>query len=257
MHRTRRSWRWSVLIVALLVFPVFSQPAEASCKNKTPDNGTAWRVGQQALPDSYRGIHGGISWASGTPVPISGQHINVTIGSKWNNTYWSQIGWQMGDLVRLPSGALVQTTSPTVYFEGIDAVADYRDVYGAAESLGRYEVSEGGAIGAYWKYIAWFQRAGVWYQAGYAELNGQYTQQDAWGEATDLDRLPPDYTCVQLSANTSTRHELGSPDALLLLTDVWHDWTTAYPMTADPDNAVNVYKYTSWSSYDHFDVGGP
>ncbi|OLC11458.1 MAG: hypothetical protein AUH44_02380 [Chloroflexi bacterium 13_1_40CM_68_15] len=169
----------------------------------------------------------------------------------------SQVGWQMGLLVQLPSGVNTWSHAPTVFFEGLDNVADYRATYGPAETQGRYEVSWGGVspTGRY-KYIAWFMRAGNWNQAGYAELDNQYSDANAVGEASDTIDLTA--TCIRLSSSSSNLHELGSPVALFLLTNGWYDWTSGFATTGGLDNG-RPYSYTNYSApnYDHLGVGGP
>jgi hypothetical protein len=225
----------------------------------TPTAGN-FTVGQGTASESYRGIHGGIGIVPSTAPPnVDDYHISVQISSSQSSSgpqteIWSQVGWQMGVLQRLPSFQNVYSSSPTVYFEGIDNIENFRDTFGAAETLGRYEVGEAGLTpNSKWKYISWFQRAGVWYQAGYSELDSQYSISNAFGEASDTIIL--DDPCLRLS-NVGFAHELGSPDALLVLGSVWVTWTTAIPTVLGGDNN-RPYDYANFGSFDHFTVSGP
>lgn len=251
---------------AFLVSPLIAFPALA-CRTSGgivyfPASGPNFEVGQFTTAQGYRGVHAGISVGSSSAPPNADDyHISVQISSSQSSQgsqfgeIWSQVGWQMGILQRLPSGSRVYSSSATVYFEGIDNVESYRDTYGAAETLGRYEVSEGGiSPTGRWKYIAWFQRAGVWYQAGYSELDAQLTQESAFGEASDT--INQQDTCLQLSA-AGASHEVGSPDQLLVLqSGSWIAWTTAVSTGFSPDNGL-PYDYANFGNYDHFTVSGP
>lgn len=218
-------------------------------------------VGQFTSSESYRGVHGGISvGGADAPPNVDSYHISVQISSSETSAgslygeIWSQVGWQMGILVRLPSQQVVYSSSPTIYFEGIDNVDNFRDTFGAAETLGRYEVSEGGiSPTGRWKYISWFQRGGTWFQAGYAELDRQMTTSNAFGEVTDT--VNQTDACLRLSRLGSV-HEVGSPDQLLVLTSGWIAWTTVVPTNFSPDNNY-PYDYANFGNYDHFTVSGP
>lgn len=229
---------------------------------RTPYNFVDFLIGQDTGTAITRGIHGGISFASGTPDPdpfnsTRRNKIGVMLQAKQvspvnGRDTWSGVGWEMGYLLTLPSPSRdVWSHAPTVFFEGIDNVSDYRDVFGAAEALGEYEVSWAGGIGSRWKYNSWYKRSGAWYIAGYAELDAEYTIATAQGEASDVDG---EARCLALSASNAAFHELGSPVALQLLTDTWRGWTSAFPRSLFPDNS-RPYVVVDWT-WDHFGVGG-
>jgi hypothetical protein len=231
----------------------------------TPAGLVNFVIGHGTATESYRGVDGGVAVGSGTqdpdPTETNGFHISSAISAQqyntlhWGNHISSQIGWQMGKLQQLPSGVNTWGHTPSVFFEGLDNVADYRAVYGAAETLGRYEVSWGGVspTGRH-KYIAWFQRGGVWYQAGYAELDNQYSDMNAIGEASDN----VNGACIRLSASATVLNEVGAPVALVVLTDIWRAWNSAIATLESLDNG-QPYKYWNYSApnFDHIGVGGP
>lgn len=108
-------------------------------------DGANFGVGQFTTAYSYRGVHGGISVGnSSAPPDIDDYHISVQIASSQPSpgsqfgAIWSQVGWQMGNLVRLPSGARVYSSSATIYFEGIDNVENYGLPYDYA-NFGNYD----------------------------------------------------------------------------------------------------------------------
>ena len=250
----------AVVVIATLVSSTPAYACRASGIVYTPAGGN-FGVGQFTQTESYRGVHGGISVGSAAAPPnVDSYHISVQIansqnspGSQFGET-WSQIGWQMGVLQRLPSGQILYNTAATIYFEGIDNVENFRDAYGAAETLGRYEVSWGGVSPTgRSKYIAWFQRGGTWFQAGFAELDNEQTAASAFGEVTDT--VNQQDTCLRLSSLGAV-HEVGSPDQLLVLTAGWIAWTTAVPTGFSPDNGF-PYDYTNFGNFDHFTVSGP
>lgn len=258
-----------LVIVGASASLVLSQTTPAAAcffgGTRTPVGGPNFVIGHGTASESYRGIHGGVSPGAGTadpdPSEANGFHISSAISAQEANSMHfggainSQIGWQMGKLQELPSGVNTWGHTPTVFFEGLDNVQDYRAVYGAAEALGRYEVSWGGIspTGRH-KYIGWYQRSGTWFQAGYSELDNQNADMNAVGEASDNVGGP----CIRLSASATVLNEVGTPDALLVLTDTWHDWSSAYPTLGALDNG-NPYKYTNYSApnFNHIGVGGP
>ncbi len=219
------------LIVAVVAFVTqgLTTPAAACYRTgppflpqdeRVPFNGSDFLIGQDTLDANTRGIHGGIAIAPGTPNPdpshsSARNKIGVMISAKElspinGRGIWSEVGWQMGYLLRLPPGQIppdVYSDSPTIFFEGIDNVADFRDTFGAADTLGEYEVSWAGAIGSRWKYNAWYKQGGSWFIAGYAELDGEMTIANAQGEASDV----PDGRCLALSASNTTLLARGPP----------------------------------------------
>lgn len=219
-----------------------------------------FHVGERTTTENYRGIHGGISYnAPPNPDPLhqNGYHINVTLGMIEANSQWVQTGWMMGLLVNQPTGGATYYDAPTVYYEVHDAVQNKRAVVATAYGLGRYEVSEGGQINGRWKYVTchYDDAFGAWFQDSYGELPSQSGRADAWGEVTDT--LQPTSGCLNLTNPNSTGsyHEAGSPDALILLTDIWRTWTSDEQLRTDP----GPYKYywLSQPTYEHFGVGGP
>lgn len=269
--RSRASLRrMTALVVVIGVLLLLQETPASACRSgiiRTPAGFGAFVIGQATASESYRGIHGSISIVPGTQTPdlahSNGYHINVTISNQQANSIHSggailaQIGWQMGMLQLLPSGVNTWADTPTIFFEGLDNVGDYRATFGAATSPGDYEVSWGGAspTGRN-KYIGWYQIGGTWYQAGFAELDNANSDSNSVGEASDTTNAGD--TCIQLTPSTSTYHEHGSPSPLLLLTDVWHDWSSAFPALGAVDNG-NPYKYYNLSApnFDHDGVGGP
>jgi len=264
------------LTIALLVglTSVLQTTPAAACRA----NGSPWSpsappifvIGAGTASESYRGIHGGIAIAAGTPDPdpnqLTDRHIAVSMNVLQANAQHvphfliSQMGWQMGMLQELPSGTKTWAHSPTIFFEGLDNVGDYRTTYGAAETFGSYEVSWGGTSPTgRTQYNAFFERAGVWYQAGYTEFDNLYAEANAQAEATDASAQGTQNTaCLQLSSSSANLHEHGVPSALLLLTDTWHDWTNAYPTLDGADNGMPyVYQNVSFPNFDHDRVGGP
>ena len=271
----RRSLTVALSLVMLCGIQLARPATALACENYPAANsGTAYRVGQQALPENYRGIHGAISWTNypGTNPyppnpdpnhnPATKYHINVVMGAKHDagglNQYWSQIGWAMGYAQSYAGGVHDEwLDAPTVLFEAVDTISTYRATYGTVGATsGTYEVSEGGQIGGYWKYIGWYNKGAGWFQSGYAELTTQYTQEDVWGEAVDTGVATPCLKLTWVTGRTNPAHEMGSPSALLLLTDIWHDWTAAYPSYALPDNtATTFYGFRSYAN-DHVEVWG-
>ena len=176
-----------------------------------------------------------------------------------NNEVLSNVGWAMGMLQELPSGASTWSHSPTIFFEGLDNVGDYRATYGAAETLGEYEVSWAGTSPTgRQEFMAWFKRAGTWFQAGYAEFDTDQADANAQAEATDASFGGTQNTgCLWLSSSATNLHEEGSPTALLVLTDVWHDWTSAFVTGVGQDNNnPYIYQNVSAPNWDHTRVGG-
>jgi hypothetical protein len=272
MMISHRSSRITMMLLAIaLITQGLAMPA-AACypvgppffpqDERVPYNGSDFLIGQDTLDANTRGIHGGIGIAAGTPNPdplhaTLRNKIAVMLQSKQispvnGRGIWSAIGWQMGYLLTLPGGQNTYADSPTIFFEGIDNVADYRDViFGFAETLGEYETSWAGAIGSHWKYNGWYKQGGVWYIAGYAELDAETTIATAQGEASDV----PEGRCLKLSFSNTSLHEEGTPVALRILIDTWHVWTTAYPHDPLPDNA-RPYVFTQYRLWDQFGVGG-
>lgn len=239
----------------------------------SPNQGVTFTIGAGTQTESpYRGVHGAIAIASNTPDPdpnqLTDRHIAVSIneGQKdpqnptTGRPLLSNIGWQMGMLQQLPSGTKIWSHSATIFFEGLDKVSDYRATYGAAQTQGNYEDSWAGTspTGRY-EYMGWYQLGTTWYQAGYAEFELQYGDANSEAEATDASAQGSlDTACLQLSSGTSNLHEHGSPSALLVLTDTWHDWTSSYPVDFGLDNnAPYTYSNVSAPNFDHDRVGGP
>jgi hypothetical protein len=257
----------TLLVGMLLVLQTTPASACRFGTIRTPAGFGAFVIGQSTVSESYRGIDGAIGIVSGTQTPdpshTNGYHINASISNQQANSQHSglailsQMGWQLGMLQQLPSGVNTWADTPTIFFEGLDNVGDYRATYGAALNPGRYEVSWGGTspTGRY-KYIGWFVIGGTWYQAGYAELDNLYSDSNAFGEASDTANAGD--ACIRLTPDTNSYHEHGSPDPLLVLTDTWHDWSSAYPAVGASDNG-NPYKYHQLAApnWDHDGVGGP
>lgn len=146
-------------------------PGQTQSQSYSPQGSlTTFTVGAGTQTESYRGIHGAIAVASNTPDPdpnqLTDRHINVSINTGQasaihpGGTLLSQMAWQMAMLQELPSGTKTWAHSPTIFFEGLDNVGDFRTTYGAAATQGSYEVSWAGTspTGRY-EYKGWYQLA--------------------------------------------------------------------------------------------------